>query len=206
MLWTEFTALLLLATAMSFTPGPNTALATAMAANAGLRHSLRFVLAVPVGWCLLLLLCSVGVGALVAQVPALRWGIQLGGCSYLLWLAWRLAGTRQLAQARADRLQVGFGQGVLLQFVNIKAWFLALTIIAGWVAGQPNMGLRLGIVVPVMVFFAFSSNLTYACLGAVLRHWLAQGQRLLWFNRGMALLLAVTALWMLQGQTPGFVP
>ncbi len=37
------------------------------------------------------------------------------------------------------------------------------------------MGLRLGIVVPVMVFFAFSSNLTYACLGAVLRHWLAQG-------------------------------
>ena len=58
MLWTEFTALLLLATAMSFTPGPNTALATAMAANAGLRHSLRFVLAVPVGWCLLLLLRS----------------------------------------------------------------------------------------------------------------------------------------------------
>ena len=100
----------------------------------------------------------------------------------------------------------GFAQGVLLQFVNIKAWFLALTIIAGWVAGQPNMGLRLGIVVPVMVFFAFSSNLTYACLGAVLRHWLAQGQRLLWFNRGMALLLAVTALWMLQGQPPGFVP
>ncbi len=39
-----------------------------------------------------------------------------------------------------------------------------------------------------------------------LRQWLAQGQRLLWFNRGMALLLAVTALWMLQGQTPGFVP
>ena len=54
MLWTEFTALLLLATAMSFTPGPNTALATAMAANAGLRHSLRYVLAVPMGWCLLL--------------------------------------------------------------------------------------------------------------------------------------------------------
>ncbi len=145
MLWTEFTALLLLATAMSFTPGPNTALATAMAANAGLRHSLRFVLAVPVGWCLLLLLCSVGVGALVAQVPALRWGIQLGGCSYLLWLAWRLAGTRQLAQARGRiGCRWGFAQGVLLQFVNIKAWFLALTIIAGWVAGTAQHGLALG--------------------------------------------------------------
>ncbi len=102
---------------------------------------------------------------------------------------------------------MGFAQGVLLQFVNIKAWFLALTIIAGWVAGQPNMGLRLGIVVPVMVFFCFQQQ-SYVCLPrGHLRHWLAQGQRLLWFNRGMALLLAVTqALWMLQGQTPGFVP
>lgn len=198
MLWTEFTALLLLATAMSFTPGPNTALATAMAANAGLKSSLRFVCAVPVGWCLLLLLCAGGMGALVAQQPALRWGITVLGCGYLLWLAWRLAGTRTLASARAEQLHVGFGQGVLLQFVNIKAWFLALSIIAGWVVGLPQPGQRLAIVVPVMVFFAFSSNLTYACAGAALRQWLGQGQRLLWFNRCMAAVLAATALWMLR--------
>ena len=198
MLWTEFTALLLLATAMSFSPGPNTTLATAMAANAGLRRSLHFVLAVPVGWCLLLLLCAAGAGALVAQIPVLRWAIQLLGCGYLLWLAWRLAGSRQLTQARRELLHVGFGQGVLLQFVNIKAWLLALSIIAGWVVGQPNVLQRLGIVVPVMVVFAFGSNLAYACVGAALRHWLAQGARLLWFNRCMAALLVATALWMLK--------
>mgnify|MGYP006977463854 FL=1 len=48
--WSEFTALLLLATAVSFTPGPNTTLSTAIAANRGLRGALRFVCAVPVGW------------------------------------------------------------------------------------------------------------------------------------------------------------
>jgi threonine/homoserine/homoserine lactone efflux protein len=52
----EFSALLVLATATSFTPGPNTTLSTALAANFGLRHSLRFVCAVPVGWGLLLAL------------------------------------------------------------------------------------------------------------------------------------------------------
>ena len=196
MLWTEFTALLLLATAMSFTPGPNTALATAMAANAGLRHSLRFVLAVPVGWCLLLLLCSVGVGALVAQVPALRWGIQLGGCSYLLWLAWRLAGSGTLVQADGQRIRVGFVQGVLLQFVNIKAWMLALSIVAGWVAGRADWMPRMMVVLPVMMAFAFFSNLLYATVGSLLRGWLAHGTRLLWFNRGMALALVATAAWM----------
>ena len=46
----EFTALLLIATAASFTPGPNTTLSTAIAANRGLRGSMRFVCAVPTGW------------------------------------------------------------------------------------------------------------------------------------------------------------
>ena len=49
----ELSALLVLATVSSFTPGPNTTLSTAMAANHGLRHALRFVCAVPVGWGLL---------------------------------------------------------------------------------------------------------------------------------------------------------
>lgn len=196
--WKEFTALLLLATAMSFTPGPNTALSTAIAANRGLASAMRFVLAVPVGWSVLLLLCAVGVGGLVEQVPVLRRGIQWIGCAYLLWLASRLARSSRLAQASAQQLHIGFGQGVLLQFVNIKAWMLALSIVAGWIAGQAQWGMRLIVVLPVMMFFALSSNLLYACVGAVLRHWLAQGKRLLWFNRCMAVLLAGTALWMLR--------
>ena len=194
----EFTALLVLATAMSFTPGPNTTLSTALAANHGLRRSLRFVLAVPVGWVLLLALCALGVGALVTGIPALRWAIKGVGIAYLLWLAFKLSRSGQLAQAQQAQLQVGFGQGVLLQFVNIKAWLLALTIVAGWVAGQSDVTTRMLVVLPVMALYALSSNLLYACIGAALRQWLAQGQRLLWFNRGVAALLVLTAIWMLQ--------
>mgnify|MGYP001454431569 FL=1 len=194
----EFTALLVLATAMSFSPGPNTTLSTAMAANHGLRPSLRFVAAVPVGWSLLLVLCAFGVGALITGLPALRWGIKALGIAYLLWLAFKLSGSGQLAQAKPAQLQVGFVQGVLLQFVNIKAWLLALTIVAGWVAGQADFTARMLVVLPVMAFYALSSNLLYACIGAALRQWLAAGHRLLWFNRGMAALLVLTALWMLR--------
>ena len=84
----EFSALLVLATATSFTPGPNTTLSTALAANFGLRHSMRFVCAVPVGWGLLLTLCAAGVGSLLVAAPVLRGTILVGGVAYLLWLAW----------------------------------------------------------------------------------------------------------------------
>jgi threonine/homoserine/homoserine lactone efflux protein len=197
MTWQEFTALLVLATAMSFSPGPNTTLSTALAANGGLRHAMPFVVAVPAGWSLLLALCAAGVGALVVAVPALRWGIKALGVGYLLWLAWRLANSATLGQAADDKLQIGFVQGVALQFLNIKAWLLALTLVAGWIAGQPDALQRFAIVAPVMLFYAFTSNFTYAAMGALLRHWLAQGTRLLWFNRCMAAILVLTAWWML---------
>ena len=192
----EFTALLVLATAMSFTPGPNTTLSTALAANRGLPAAMRFVVAVPVGWSALLLLCAAGLGAVVMAVPALRWAIKAVGIGYLLWLAFRLARSGRLSEADAARLSVGFWEGVALQFVNIKAWLLALTIVAGWIVGRDDGLHRMAVVLPVMAFFALSSNLTYAATGALLRHWLAHGRRLLWFNRAMAAVLVATAAWM----------
>ena len=81
-------ALLALATAMSFSPGPNTTLSTALAANRGLRGAMHFVCAVPVGWGALLLLCAAGLGAVLTAAPAARLALQLAGLAYLLWLAY----------------------------------------------------------------------------------------------------------------------
>ena len=198
----ELTALLLFCTAMSFSPGPNTTLSTALAANLGLPRALRFCLAVPTGWTLLMLASGLGLGALITGVPALRWAVTLLGVAYMLWLAAKLARAGQMSTVDASRLQVTFWQGVGLQFVNIKAWMLALTLSAGWVvnaAGQPatNPGERLAIICAVMMVFAFTSNFVYALVGSLLRQWLAQGARLLWFNRTLALVLVLTATWML---------
>jgi threonine/homoserine/homoserine lactone efflux protein len=198
----ELAALLSFATAMSFTPGPNTTLSTALGANLGLRRALPFIVAVPAGWTLMMLLCGLGLAALVLAAPALRLGVKLGGIAYLLWLAWRLASVRTLGEVSARQLDVGFWQGVGLQFLNIKAWMLALALAAGWVTSagsQPaaNPGERLAIVCAVMVAFAFTSNFTYALAGSLLRGWLAQGRRLLVFNRAMAAVLVATAAWLL---------
>lgn len=194
----ELTALLLLSAATSFTPGPNTTLSTALAANLGLRSALRFVLAVPVGWGMLLGLCMAGVGNLVLTWPMLRFVILAGGAAYLVWLAWRLSGTRELLQADTQRLQIGFWQGVGLQFLNIKAWMLALSLVAGWIAGKEDAMARSMMLLPIMMAFGFFSNLTYALVGSLLRDWLGQCQRLLIFNRCMAAALLLTAAWMLQ--------
>ena len=199
--WQEFTALLVLATAMSFSPGPNTTLSTALAANHGLRRAMPFVCAVPVGWGVLLSLCALGLGALLLAIPLLGLAIKAIGVVYLLWLASKIARSRQLSEADAERMNVGFWQGAALQFVNIKAWMLALAIVSGWIAGRSDPGLRFAVVLPVMLAYAFASNLLYALAGSLLREWLAgpagSGRRLIWFNYAMAIVLVATAIWML---------
>jgi threonine/homoserine/homoserine lactone efflux protein len=200
----EITALLLLSTAASFTPGPNTTLSTALAANLGLRRAMRFVVAVPIGWGLLFTLCAGGLGALVVAVPLLRQAIQIAGVAYLLWLAYKMASASSLGEADASRLNVTFGQGVALQFLNIKAWMLGLTVTAGWLAGREDVLARFAITLPLMLAFGFFSNLLYATMGSLLRDWLtgpviggvATARRLRWFNRGMAAVLVATAAWM----------
>ncbi len=196
MTWQEFTALLALATAMSFTPGPNTTLSTALAANRGLRGALPFVLAVPVGWGVLLVLSAAGLGTLLMAWPTLRLVLQWAGLAYLLWLAFKLSQSGTLGQTGGGMLAVGFWQGAALQFVNIKAWMLALTIVAGWIAGREDAVARMAVVLPVMLAYALASNLLYASAGALLRGWLASGRRLLWFNRAMACVLVTTVAWM----------
>ena len=198
---------------MSFSPGPNTTLASALGANHGLRRAMPFVCAVPVGWGVMLGLCALGLGALLLAVPLLAWAVKLLGVAYLLWLAAKLIGVRfQFSQfsrqsGPADSRPgispppVTFWQGAALQFVNIKAWLLAVAIVSGWIAGRGDAAVRFAIVLPVMLFYAFASNLTYAMVGSLLRDWLAgphgSGRRLAWFNRVMALVLVGTAVWML---------
>ena len=157
-----------------------------------------FILAVPVGWGLLLGICMAGLGHLVLAIPALRWVITLSGTLYLMWMAYRLWGTQELSQANEDRLTITFFQGVGVQFLNIKAWMLALSIVAGWVAGKEDALGRSLVLLPLMMGFGLVSNLTYAVMGSLLRQWLAQGIRLLVFNRCMATALIFTALWMLK--------
>jgi threonine/homoserine/homoserine lactone efflux protein len=196
----ELGSLLLLCTAMTFSPGPNTTLSTTLGANHGLRRAWRFCLAVATGWALLLVACCLGLGAVISVVPTLRWAVTAAGVAYLLLLAYRLAFRTAAARSGSDAPDVGFLAGVGLQLVNIKAWMLTLTLTAGWITAvaAPTAG-RVVTVGAVLVVFALASNLTYAVVGSVLAGWLARGTRMLWFNRFLAAVLVSTAARMLAG-------
>lgn len=193
----QWLSLLTFTTLMSFTPGPNTMLSSALAANHGLKRTLPFIVSVPVGWVLLLWLCAAGVGVAVKANPMLGGAIKVFGVAYMLWLAWKIFRSHTLVD-QSGAAPVSFWQGVALQFVNIKAWFGSLTITSAWIAPAQDITTRTLILMPVFMLFAFASNFTYAFVGAGLRKWLLVGKRLQVFNALLAAALVLTALWMLR--------
>mgnify|MGYP000376116186 FL=1 len=96
-----------------------------------------------------------------------------------------------------------FLKGVALQFLNIKVWLLAITVNGSWVIyaeGQPsnNPAQRLAMACAILMFFAFTSNMSYAIAGSLFKEWLGTGRRLMFFNYFLAALLIATALWTLS--------
>lgn len=199
----EFIALVIFSAAMTFSPGPNTMLTTAIATNEGFRRTIPFTLSVPIGWLLMMLASGLGLGVLVTEIPSLRLTIKILGCLYLLWLAFKLCRRKKLDDVSTANLNMNFYKGVVVQFLNIKVWLLAITVNGSWVIyaeGQPsnNPTQRLVMACAILMFFAFTSNMSYAIAGSLFKKWLGTGRRLMFFNYFLAALLIATALWTLS--------
>jgi threonine/homoserine/homoserine lactone efflux protein len=144
----------------------------------------------------MLLAAAGGVAALIVASPALAATLKWLGIAYLLWLAWNLARASDGGSGTGSfALPLAFWQSALFQYLNPKAWMLAVATAAAWLAGNDPWQ-RAAIVCLVFAAAALASVALWAAAGAALRGWLAQGRRLRAFNLAMGALLAATALWM----------
>lgn len=190
----QLSALLLLAIVGSFTPGPNTTIATLTGAHHGVRATVPHMLGVPFGFATMLIAAALGISAAMLATPWLPLALKWIGIAYLVWIAWQIGRSGGSATGAVMR-PFSFWQSAAFQFVNPKAWMLSMATVATFMGG-PFSGTRLGLIVLIFVIAAFASLVLWAAAGAALREWLAIDTRLRSFNRLMGLMLAATAVWM----------
>ena len=188
-----FLALLLFAFTTSITPGPNNMMLFTSGVNFGFRRTIPHMLGIGVGFFVLLIAVGLGLGALLHTVPVLYTALKFSGGAYLVWIAWKIGTSRSLGEAESDARPMSFISAAAFQWVNPKAWVMAVTAMATYT----NEQLYLFTVLLVGLAFAavnVPSVSTWAGFGSVLRDWLSDPVRLKWFNITMAVLL-VLSLW-----------
>jgi threonine/homoserine/homoserine lactone efflux protein len=191
-----FAALILFAFVTSITPGPNNLMLMASGVNFGFRRTIPHMLGIGIGFLSLLLGVGFGLGAVLAAYPVLHMALKVGGGAYLLYLAWRIAMARSMGSAdeEADEARpMTFLEAAAFQWVNPKAWVMAVTAMAIYTNPQaPFLSVVLVAVAFALVNLPCVS--TWAGFGVALRGFLSDPVRLKWFNIAMGLLL-VASLW-----------
>lgn len=186
-------ALVLFAFATSITPGPNNMMLFASGVNFGFRRTVPHMLGIGAGFLSLLIGVGMGLGAVLHAYPAAFIALKVTGGLYLLWIAWKLGSSRSMDEGEAKARPMTFLGAAAFQWVNPKAWVMAVTAMAVY-PNPEHYALTVAIVALVFAAVNVPSVSTWAGFGSALRGWLSVPVRLKWFNITMAVLL-VLSLW-----------
>ncbi|CAN7335994.1 LysE family translocator [Pararhizobium sp. LjRoot235] len=186
-------ALFLFAFTTSITPGPNNMMLFASGVNFGFARTIPHMFGIGAGFLSLLVAVGLGLGALLHSVPLLYTALKLAGGAYLVWIAWKIGTSRTLSEGKTGAVPMTFLHAAAFQWVNPKAWVMAVTAMATYTNEQSYL-FSVAVVGVIFAIVNVPSVSTWAGFGSALRQWLSDPVRLKWFNITMAVLLVVS-LW-----------
>lgn len=189
----------------SVTPGPNNLMLLASGANFGFKRTIPHMLGIGCGMILLLFVTLLGLGEIFARLPVAQLTLKVVGVLYLLWLAWKIASapvaeTRDQAQSAAvsTAQPMRWWQAAAFQFVNPKAWMMALGAVSSFTLSGEQYWLS-GLALMCVFFLVNLPAISlWAGFGVVIQQFLSSTRRKRQFNIIMGLLTAAT-VWMIVG-------
>lgn len=177
----------------SITPGPNNLMLLASGVNYGFWRSLPHMLGISGGFCFLLLCVGFGLGQLLETAPAVHTFLKFAGSAYLVYLAWKIATSGPVSKSEGRGKPFSFLQAAAFQWVNPKAWVMAVTSMTVYTS-TVNYTVSVLMVAAIFTLVNLPSIAAWCGMGQGLRQFLSDPGRLRIFNISMALLL-VASLW-----------
>jgi threonine/homoserine/homoserine lactone efflux protein len=179
----------------SITPGPNNLMLMASGMNFGLTRTVPHMLGVSLGFFFMLVVVGLGLGRVFSMFPILHTVLLVFSILYLCWLAWKIANAAPPTGGEdsvAGR-PITFVQAALFQWVNPKAWTMAITAMTTFVAPDAHAVSAILVAAIFAVINAPCVSL-WAVLGMHLRRFLSDPGLLRLFNWTAAVLL-LASLW-----------
>jgi threonine/homoserine/homoserine lactone efflux protein len=190
------TALSLYAFVTSVTPGPNNVMLMASGANFGFARTVPHMLGVGIGFGVMVFLVGVGLMGVFQAIPHSDLALKALSVVYMLYLAWKIASASGIDDGPRSSQPMTFLQAAAFQWVNPKAWSMALAAISLYAASQ-SIG-SVAIVAAVFLAVNIPSVSLWALAGTQVRRLLSNPAHLRLFNIAMAALLVLSLYPILQ--------
>jgi threonine/homoserine/homoserine lactone efflux protein len=196
------------AVSMSATPGPNNAMVTASGATWGFRRTLPHMLGVAVGFPAMLVAVALGAGEVLRARPSLHEALRWAGVAYLLWLAWKTGTAEPVPPGEEARdpgrsggsRPLSFAQAALFQWVNPKAWAIALGAVTAYTtAAGSGLVAQAAVLALIFLLVTLPTVALWTLVGVGAARALRTRRALRAFNLAMAALLVLSLAPMVLG-------
>lgn len=171
----------------SITPGPNNLMLMASGANFGFVRTIPHMLGVALGFVFLAVVVGMGLAEVFSRWPVLHRVLDTVSVIYLVWLAWRIANAGRPSAGSASDRPMSFFEAAVFQWVNPKAWAMALTAVTVYAPG--NGWTSMLVVAAVFGAINLPTVSSWCILGVRMSAFLRSDLRLRLFNRTMAVML-----------------
>ncbi len=188
-----FIGLVVFSFVSSITPGPNNLMLMNSGADYGVKKTLPHLFGVTIGFTIMVFLVGIGVMNLFERFPVIYTVLKVLCILYLLYLAYKIAQSSELTNNQeSGKKPFTFLQAALFQWVNPKAWTMALTAISLYATTESIISVLLTAIIFGLV--NLPCVFSWVKLGEKLQRFLKNPKRLKVFNITMACLLVISII------------
>ena len=191
-----FSALTAFYFTMFFTPGPNNAMLTASGLKFGFIRTLPHLIGISLGHILQIGLTCFGLANLFLIYPQIQFYMKILCFLYLLYLGWKMIGAFSLIQKETGR-PLRFYEASLFQFINPKAWSIAVTVASGFFPTEENIFIGVVFVTITAAVINLPTCSLWALFGSGLRKFVNNEKIKKLIEYLLAVLLVFTGLYIL---------
>ena len=180
-----------------FTPGPNNVMVAASGGNFGFVRTVPHMLGIAVGFAVMNLMVGLGLGTVFETYPQIHVVLKYVGMAYLVFLAFKIATSGAVQGVKAEAKPFTFVQAAAFQWVNPKAWAIALGAVATFTTLGGDLLVEVTLMSVIFFLVTFPSASTWAVFGTLIGRFLhTPGRRnaFNWFMAGLLLLSLIPAL------------
>ncbi len=181
---------------MFVTPGPNNAMLTASGMKFGFMKTLPHLIGIPSGHIFQISLVCFGLGNLFLKFPELQFYMKILCFFYLIYLSWTILGSFSLIKKESGR-PLRLYEAAAFQFINPKAWTIAITVVSGFFPVEENFFIATAFVTLTAAVICFPSICLWALFGNSLRLFIKNTKTKKNIEYILAVLLVVTAIYIL---------
>ena len=181
---------------MFATPGPNNAMLTASGMKFGYLRTLPHIIGIPLGHFIQIILVCYGLGNVFIKFPQIQFYMKFLCFVYLLYLSWKMLGSISVTKKETGR-PLKFYEASLFQFINPKAWTVAIAAVSGFFPSDENFFVATMFLAVTAPFVCIPSISLWALFGNSLRIFVSNTKTKKIIEYILAILLILTGVFIL---------